>query len=202
MTVWSNKSKVIACIIGNYITAALVTIVVIVFRDPKGSYFRFGPSNDLLVISILIDTWVKWVLTIAFIGVIKGCEVLVNELGSPILGFRVYNPDCKIITDFTKNELNFLANAMWFVNNFRSILMTVVSITQIDLALAGMVISELVFIGTVRILLNEKKFIKKIDNAEQVEGDNDEDNDDNENFDSKDSINLDSTTKTLIVKVM
>jgi hypothetical protein len=199
MTVWSNKSKVIACIIGNYITAALVTIVVIIFRDPKGSYFRFGPSNDLLVISILINTWGKWVLTIAFIGVIKGCEVLVNELGSPILGFRVYNPDCKVITDFTKNELNFLANAMWFVNNFRSILMTVVSITQIDLALAGMVISELVSIGTVRILLNEKKFIKNNNNT-LVNSDGEEHDINEENGD--DSINLESTTKTLIVKVM
>ena len=92
----------------------------------------------------------------------KGCEVLVNELGSPILGFRVYNPDCKVITDFTKNELNVLANAMWFVNSFRRVLMVVVSVTQVDLAFAGMLISEIVSIFTVRILLNEKKFQDKI----------------------------------------
>jgi len=158
---WSNKNKVIVCIIGNYITAFLVTIFVIIFRDSNGKYFRFGPQSDLIIISILIDTWLKWILAVFFIGIVKGCEVLVNELGSPILGFRVYNPDCKVITDFTKNELNFLTNAMWFVNGFRSVLMTVVSITQVDLAFAGMIISEIVSIFTVRILLNEKKFIKE-----------------------------------------
>lgn len=158
---WSNKKKVIACIIGNYVTAFLVTIFVIIFRDSDGKYFRFGPHDDLIIISVLINTWFKWFTAIFLIGIVKGCEVLVNELGSPILGFRVYNPDCKVITDFTKNELNFLTNAMWFVNSFRAVLMTVVSITQIDLAFAGMIISEIVSIFTVRILLNEKKFVNK-----------------------------------------
>lgn len=159
----SPRFKVIICLVGNYITAIVVFIFVLLLRDPSGKYFRFGPSNDLIIISVLINTWTKWGLTILFIGVIKGCEVLVNELGSPILGFRVYNPDCKVIYDFTKNELNVLTNAMWFVNNFRGILLTVVSITQVDLAFAGMLISELVSIFTVRILLNEKTFVTSVE---------------------------------------
>jgi len=156
----SNKRKVIFCIIGNYAIAILISILVIVFRDPNSKYFRFGPHPDLIIISILIDTWLKWWGAILFLGFIKGCEVLIKELGSPILGFRVYNPDCKVISDFTKNELNILTNAMWFVNSFRGVLMVVVSVTQVDLAFAGMLISEVVSIFTVRILLNEKKFIK------------------------------------------
>ena len=91
---------------------------------------------------------------------VKGCDVLVNEIGSPILGFRVYNPDKKIIDDFTKNELNFLANSMWFVNGFRTVLMAVVTITQVDIAFSGMIISEIVSIFTVRHLLNCKTFTK------------------------------------------
>jgi len=166
---WSNKKKVVACIIGNYVVAILVTIFVVIFRDSGGKYFRFGPYNDLIIISILIDTWPKWALAVLFIGLVKGCEVLVNELGSPILGFRVYNPDCKVITDFTKNELNFLTNTMWFVNSFRAVLMTVVSITQIDLAFAGMFISEVVSIFTVRILLNEKKFMNDEEGVREKE---------------------------------
>jgi len=157
----NNKKKVILCLILNYMIAFLVTIFVIIFRDSNGKYFRFGPHDDLIIISVLINTWIKWTGAILLIGIVKGCEVLVNELGLPILDFRVYNPDYKVITDFRKNELNFLTNAMWFVNNFRAVLMTVVSITQIDLAFAGMIISEIVSIFTVRILLNEKKFAKE-----------------------------------------
>lgn len=137
----------------------LVLVIVCIFRDDESKYFRFGPQPDLIVISIRIDTWTKWLLLNLFIGLVKGCDVLVNELGSPILGFRIYNPDKHEIDDFTKNELNFLANAMWFSNGFRTILMSVITITQIDIAFSGMLISEFVSIFTVRHLLNGKKFV-------------------------------------------
>ena len=168
----TNSRKVWMCLIGNIITMILVLILVSIFKDDNSTYFRFGPNNNLIVISILIDTWGKWVGLLLFIGIIKSCDVLVNELGSPILGFRIYNPDKKIIDDFTKNELNFLANAMWFTNSFRSVFMTVVNITQIDIALCGMIMSEIISIFTVRHLLNTKKFVKKTTNSA-----NDEDSD-------------------------
>jgi hypothetical protein len=141
----------------------LVLLIVSIFRSEKSTYFKLGPSKDLIVISVEIDTWEKWILLNLFIWLVKGCDVLVNEIGSPILGFRVYNPDKKIIDDFTKNQLNFLANSMWFVNGFRTVLMAVITITQVDIAFSGMIISEIVSIFTVRHLLNCKKFVKKPD---------------------------------------
>lgn len=95
------------------------------------------------------------------IGVLRVGEVFVNEIGSPVLGFNVYNPDKKVITDFTKNELNFLANAMWLTNGVRSVFSVVASVSQIDLALCSVFISELASIITVRLLLNEKEFPPK-----------------------------------------
>ena len=146
-----NSKKVWLCLIGNFVAMSLVLSVVCIFR----------PYPDLIVISIKIDTWNKWIILNIFIALIKGCDVLVNELGSPILGFRVYNPDKKNIDDFNKNELNFLANSMWFTNSFRNILMAVITVTQIDIAFSGMFISEIVSIFTVRHLLNGKTFNKE-----------------------------------------
>lgn len=155
----NTNKKVWLCLLGNIITMIIVIILVSIFNDNKnGTYFRFGPYDDFILIGIKVDNWLKWSLVLFFIGLIKGCDVLVNEIGSPILGFRVYNPDCKIITDFTKNELNFLTNSMWFTNNFRSLLMIVVNISQFDIALCGVIISEFISIFTVRYLLNEKNF--------------------------------------------
>ena len=184
----TNSRKVWLCLIGNIITMILVLIFVCIFRDDSSKYFRFGPNEDLIVISILINTWNKWFGLILFIGIIKSCDVLVNELGSPILGFRIYNPDKKVIDDFTKNELNFLANAMWFTNSFRTVLMVVVNITQFDIALSGMIMSEILSIFTVRHLLNTKKFVKS--KSENDGGDSDEDNEDND--DNDDAILLES----------
>lgn len=158
-----TNRKVWLCLLGNALTMITITTLIILFRDPNSKYFRYGPYDDLIVVSVNINTWTKWSILLFIVGLIRGCEVLVNELGSPILGFRIYNPDCKKISDFTKNELNFLGNAMWFVNNFRGILMVVVTISQFDIALISMFISELVSIYTVRHLLNEKEFIAKND---------------------------------------
>ena len=153
----------------------LVLIIVSIFRSEKSTYFKFGPSKDLIVISVEIDTWKKWILLNIFIWMVKGCDVLVNEIGTPILGFRVYNPDKKIIDDFTKNQLNFLANSMWFVNGFRTVLMAVITITQVDIAFSGMIISEIVSIFTVRHLLNCKTFVIKSNTKTNDEKENDDD---------------------------
>jgi len=174
MVTLANNKKVWLCLAGNFITMIVVLIVVSIFKDDQSTYFRIGPSDDLIVISIKINTWSKWIILNLFIGMIKVCDVLVNEIGSPILGFRVYNPDKKVIDDFTKNELNFLANSMWFTNGFRNVLMAVVTVTQIDIAFSGMIMSEFISIFTVRHLLNNKKFIKKNDKT-LYDNDNDED---------------------------
>ena len=156
----SNNKKVWMCLITNFITMIIVLCIVCIFRSEKSTYFRFGPSDNLIVISVEVDTWKKWIFLNLFIWLVKGCDVMVNEIGSPILGFRVYNPDKKIIDDFSKNELNFLANAMWFVNGFRGVLMAVITITQVDIALSGMIVSEIVSIFAVPHILNCKTFTK------------------------------------------
>ena len=171
----SNSKKVWLCLIVNFITMILVLIIVSIFRSEKSTYFKFGPSKDLIVISVEIDTWKKWILLNIFIWMVKGCDVMVNEIGSPILGFRVYNPDKKIIDDFTKNQLNFLANSMWFVNGFRTVLMAVITITQVDIAFSGMIVSEIVSIFTVRHLLNCKTFVIKSNTKTNDEKENDDD---------------------------
>jgi len=170
--VLSNSKKVWFSLIVNFITMLLVLIIVSIFRSEKSTYFKFGPSKDLIVISVEIDTWKKWILLNIFIWLVKGCDVMVNEIGSPILGFRVYNPDKKIIDDFTKNQLNFLANSMWFVNGFRTVLMAVITITQVDIAFSGMIVSEIVSIFTVRHLLNCKKFVTNT-NKNNIEDEDD-----------------------------
>ena len=176
----TNQQKAWLCLISNFIIMCVVVIMVSVFRDENSTYFRYGPSDSLIVISVKINTWTKWWFLILFIGLIKAGDVIVNEIGSPILGFNVYNPDKKVITEFTKNELNVITNSMWFINNFKGILLAVITVTQFDIALIGVIISETVSIFTVRHLLNGKKFIKDKGNgnAHSTDAKLDDDNDD------------------------
>ena len=76
----------------------------------------------------------------------------------PVLGFNVFNPDKHTITEFKKIELQAYASYMYFISAVRRLLMTIVAITQIDVAMYSVIIKEIVSAITIRILLNEKKF--------------------------------------------
>jgi len=89
---------------------------------------------------------------------IECARVFASEIGAPIIGFNVYNPDKKVITEFSKNELQILANVMWFANNMTTGLFVMITISQIDIALLRIVYSEAMSIITIRMLLNEKEF--------------------------------------------
>jgi hypothetical protein len=95
------------------------------------------------------------------LAIVEITDVIINEMASPILGFNIYNPDKKEITQFTRFELQFYANSMWLLNGLKRVLMVVVSVSQIDIALLRVVYSEITSWYTIRILLLEKKFPKE-----------------------------------------
>jgi len=151
------KGKLVACLLANtVILGAVVTLVTVFATD--SAYWSWGWSDDLVVISVKIDTVGKYLGMLAVIATINISKVIVEEIGMPVLGFSIYNPDKKVIDDFTKNELQFFANAMFMVSGLRGVFMMVVSITQIDIALWSLLVSEFTSFYTIRLLLNEKQF--------------------------------------------
>jgi hypothetical protein len=127
----------------------------------ESKYFRFGPSDDFIFISVQIDTTQKYCSLLTLIFVNDVVRVIIQEFGDPVLYMNVYNPDKKEITEFSKLQLYFYANSMFLVNNIRYIFTLLISITQIDIALFSVLIEQLVVIITIKMLLDEKKFINK-----------------------------------------
>ena len=121
-------------------------------------YFRIGPQNDLILVSVNINTYGKYYALLIVIATIQISAVLIEDLGLPILTFNIYNPDKHIITDFTKNELQIYGNLMFLINNLRYIFQVLVTITQIDIAVFSVIMAQLTGIITIRYLLNEKEY--------------------------------------------
>jgi len=48
-----------------------------------------------------------------------------------------------------------------FINNIRYIFTILISVTQIDIALFSVLVEQVIVIITIKMLLNEKKFINK-----------------------------------------
>jgi hypothetical protein len=79
----------------------------------QSPYFRFGPNEDFIFISVQINTTQKYCRLLALIFVNDVIRVIIQEFGSPILFMNVYNPDKKEITEFSKFQLYFYANSMF-----------------------------------------------------------------------------------------
>jgi hypothetical protein len=132
--------------------------VISICRDSKDTYFTYGPNDNLFILSVKIDTLSKYLWLQVFLIFTECSRVFINEIANPILGFSIYNPDKKVITEFSKNELQLLANIMWFINGLIGTLFVMVTISQIDIALLRTLYSDVTTIFTIRMLLNEKKF--------------------------------------------
>ena len=152
----NRKLKI--CLVCNLLLLIFVISIVMIFKDDRSKYLRWGPQDDLIIISVAVDTYDKYMMLLATIAVIKISDVLIGEIANPIIGFNIYNPDKKVITDFTKNELQFYGNSMYLIDAIKSVLLIMVNISQIDIALWGVIVSETASIFTIRMLLNEKEF--------------------------------------------
>ena len=166
-----NNYKLRYCVILNFILFFIILFVILICKDNNNYYMTYGPNDKLYVLSIKINTQQKYIFLQFFLLFVEFSRVFTNEIASPILGFNIYNPDKKIITEFTKNELQLLANMMWLINSLTNSLFVMITISQIDIAILRTIYSEITTIITIRMLLNEKKFIYE-DNVEPIELDN------------------------------
>ena len=166
-----NNYKLRYCVILNFILFFIILFVILICKDNNNYYMTYGPNDNLYVLSIKINTHQKYIFLQFFLLFVEFSRVFTNEIASPILGFNIYNPDKKVITEFTKNELQLLANMMWLINSLTNSLFVMITISQIDIAILRTIYSEFTTIITIRMLLNEKKFIYE-DNVDPIELDN------------------------------
>ena len=142
---------------------------IILLNDNTSKYFRWGWNDDLILISIPINTQKRYLYTILFISIMRISHVIIGEIAHPIIGFNIYNPDKKEITEFSKIELQMYGNLMYLIEGFKNILTVMLSVTQIDIALISMLVSEITSIYTINMLLSEKKFIKNTTDYTELE---------------------------------
>ena len=162
-----QKIKLQICLVCNFVLLLVVSILMYIFES-NSKYCRFGPQNNLIVINVKINTYTRYYILLGIVTFIKASKVLIEELGMPVLGFSIYNPDKKVITEFRKNELQFYACSMYLISNLRYIFEIMLTISQIDIAIYSVIISELTGIITIRMLLNEKEFKTSDDIEERI----------------------------------
>jgi hypothetical protein len=156
----NQLNKVRLCLFLNSCLVLFIGFYITNFATDS-KYFRFGPNDDFIFISVQINTTQKYCSLLTLIFVNDVIRVIIQEFGSPVLFMNVYNPDKKEITEFTKLQLYFYANSMFLLNNIRYIFTLLIGVTQIDIALFSVLVEEVIVIFTIKMLLDEKKFINR-----------------------------------------
>ncbi len=166
---YTQKTQLKLCIALNMALLTFIGIALSFYSNIGTGYMRFGPNADLEILSLKIDTWTKYIIFQAFIAIIVMTDVYIGEIAGPILGFTVYNPDKKNITEFSRMELQLYANGMFIITSLRSVLMVIVSISQIDIAILKVVYGELMSLYTIRSILLGKIFNEDIEQYQPIQ---------------------------------
>jgi len=167
----TQKQRLKVCIIGQLLVLIAVIIPTVLLANENSTYYRFGPNEELIIISIKINTWFRYGILMLYILIFRICKVFIDELGMPILTFNIYNPNQKKIEGFTRKELQILANIMFTLSAISYAITLQLSILQIDIAVLSAVFSELAAIPTIYILLKDKEFESENLNKKKVKDD-------------------------------
>ena len=154
------QRKLQLSILGSFIVLLMLAIPIFLLDNGESKYFRYGWHNGFILISVPINNKLRYICAVIFVILTRAGEVFIGEIANPIIGFNIYNPDKKVITDFTKNELQFYGNTLYIIDSTRYIFKVMVLVTQIDLAFISMLAGEAISLITIRMLLNEKEFKK------------------------------------------
>ena len=142
------------------ITSTIILLTLILLFSQKSSWLTYGWSESLNVIGININTKEKYIVLIVIICTCQITQVIINEVAMSIIGFTVYNPYMNNISEFKRYELDFLTNSMYLFNNLRNLLSLLVSVSQMDIALIQIFVSQIVNMFIVYYLLGKKTFVR------------------------------------------
>lgn len=160
-------SRLTSVFLLNLFAVIVLTVFVSVGTALNGtdSYIRFGPGTDeypLNVLSVNIDTWLKWGITVFILVLLALSDVIISQTAMIDLYNNIYNSAHKEVTDFaTPAQLQVYAQFMYLMNSFRYILSVKINITQIDLALITSIASQLTTIPVIREKVLAKVFRPK-----------------------------------------
>ena len=164
----SKRNTLTLCVGANLLLTTFLCVFIPILGS-GGSYFRWGPNTELVVISVRIDTFTMYIGLVVFFVAINSVKMIVQHLGWSILGFTTFNPDYLDVYGFNSmTELNVLTNLMQISDSLRWVFEVVVATRQIDLALWGVFGAEFTGFFVVRYMLRKKRFHKLIENDEEM----------------------------------
>lgn len=155
-----NKVQVLnISIIINLLFLFLFSGSVMIYNDGYSSYFKIGWSDKFDFASIIINNPTKYTLLCLFIIVLNISEIFLNDIATPLIQFSTYNPYKLIIHDFSRCELEFYSNMIFFIQTTKRFIQIYVTFSQIDIAIISLLSSQTAVAMAIKYLLDKKTFV-------------------------------------------
>lgn len=155
-----KRTVIRLCIFINTIALG-VAIMLSIAGSSQSTWFSFGWSDKLFVLSIPVNTLSRYVIVLAVFGFMSFSKVIDESSATPILWFALFDQS-NIVYDLTRFEVCVYTWLTFTTSRLRDLLLIMVSISQIDLglfciasALFGLIIISI-------ILTHNKEFKSKI----------------------------------------
>lgn len=154
-----DRRKLTTCVKINVCVISIGILICILNADFKK--IRFGPSDDLYVVGIQVNTISLYIGFALYIITIQISLLFTEEFALPIIEFTVYNPQCEVIERFEELELMVLSIGVFFTKGILKGLKLLLAVESIDSIILLFLAEEIVTVYTVSILLKQKKFITR-----------------------------------------
>jgi hypothetical protein len=143
----------------------MVISMSVVLLGRGNQYVRIGPHAELALLSIPIDTWGRYWLTVALLSLTNAIAVFSSEVVQPAIEYPVYNPAHHHISRYSKIELFALTNVKFTCTSVRQVFVILISVTQIDLALWQTLTGSILSCFCVWFILGTKTFQTETDHT-------------------------------------
>lgn len=101
--------KLRICIVANFCLLVMIALLIFILNDGTSKYFRTGWHDDLVMISVPINTLERYLFLLFFIALVRVMDVVIGEIAQPIIGFNIYNPDKMLLTNLPRMNFRHMA---------------------------------------------------------------------------------------------
>lgn len=152
------QSKRNLLLISHINVVSLIGCIVVVILTSSGDYFRFGYSDNLVVMGIKIDTAIKYLLLCLAIVIIKTFTQYRQSIVYPWIQNTIYDHKTTEMSEWSIISAQYVANSNYIADSLFYIFLINVYISQFDIALLMCIVVELTNLYTIHRYLAIKKW--------------------------------------------
>lgn len=150
------------------VAVAWIVICVVVLVVDRGVYnnqyltWNFGPSDDLKIMGVNIDSWTRWIMVIVFVAIDAIISVWVAEVVYTWLNNNVYRHE--VPTQFGDRWATMIAVSLLIYTGFHAVILLFIMLSQVDILLISILIGAIATTVIVRGYLNAKHLDPQMQN--------------------------------------